>query len=224
MSRPEFVEFRTRITRIVESLPSFRNVPQGDAPWPRQERVEVKLESDGVTAQFVVSALEWETVLALVHDFQEGFGRFDPLFMEPMTANALTLRRSRRIEDGFSLPGIAQGGPHSACQPNSRLIPHTERFLRSAYLIEAGAAVAAAARDERGQNRPIIETAHRFSSVFGTTLRTLIFQGWRCRHAVRPPVPMHGRGYFTATEGCCKANSGRKNSEKQICRRLRRFV
>jgi hypothetical protein len=87
--------------RIVESLLSFRNIPQGNVAWPQQERVEVKLESDGVTVQFVVSSLEWETVLALVHDFQQSFGRFDPLFLEPTIMNGMTLRRSCREAEGF---------------------------------------------------------------------------------------------------------------------------
>ena len=47
-SRPEFVEFRNRIRRLVESLVGLRSAASEGKSWRKQERVEVKLESAAV--------------------------------------------------------------------------------------------------------------------------------------------------------------------------------
>jgi len=54
-SRPEFVEFRNRIQRLVESLVGLRDVASDTKSWREQERVEVKLESAAVIVKFFVA-------------------------------------------------------------------------------------------------------------------------------------------------------------------------
>ena len=58
--RPEFVEFRNRIKRLVDSLVTLRNTPLPPHSFSGQERVEVKLESESVIIEFFVAQLSWD--------------------------------------------------------------------------------------------------------------------------------------------------------------------
>lgn len=79
----DFVGFRERIERLVNTLTGLRHVPesrwhQGD----KTEHVEVTLKADEFKVQFVVGQLSFETVTALVELFHRTFGGLAPLFAE----------------------------------------------------------------------------------------------------------------------------------------------
>jgi len=93
-SRPEFVEFRNRIQRLVESLVGLRDVASDTKSWREQERVEVKLESAAVIVKFFVAEFSWETASELAHHFQSSFGKLDPVFLDAPTGKTIKLARS----------------------------------------------------------------------------------------------------------------------------------
>ena len=92
-SRPEFVEFRNRIQRLVESLVGLRDVASDTKSWREQERVEVKLESAAVIVKFFVAEFSWETASELAHHFQSSFGKLDPVFLDAPTGKTIKLAR-----------------------------------------------------------------------------------------------------------------------------------
>lgn len=99
--QPEFVEFRNRIRRLVNSLVALRNLPPGASWAPDQERVEVQLESEAVIVEFFVAQLPWETASAIMHNFQRSFAKFRPLFLDSLTATLLKLEKSREKEGSY---------------------------------------------------------------------------------------------------------------------------
>ena len=90
--RPEFVEFRKRIERLVGSLVVLWDRPPSGRPWTRdQESVEVKLESEAVIVKFFVTQLPWETGSELAHSFQLSFAKHAPVFLDSPTGSLFRL-------------------------------------------------------------------------------------------------------------------------------------
>ena len=102
-ARPEFVEFRNRIRRLVESLVGLRDVPPAHHSFGGQERVEVKLESDAVIVQFFVSQLPWKAATSLVNAFRATFANLSPLFLNSFGGYSLKISKSREIGPFVSL-------------------------------------------------------------------------------------------------------------------------
>ena len=100
--RPEFVEFRNRLKRLVDSLVALRDLPAANVPWTGDpERVEVKLEAEAVVVEFVVARLPWEKGSELVHDFQSTFANPAPVFLDSRTRADFTLRKSREKDGSY---------------------------------------------------------------------------------------------------------------------------
>ena len=80
--RPDFVSFRDRLTRLVESLVAHRPVQPGDDDRPSsREKVTVALESTGVSVTFELARLAWEETRAVVDAFRRSFGGDEPLLV-----------------------------------------------------------------------------------------------------------------------------------------------
>jgi hypothetical protein len=78
--RPDFVSFRDRLTRLVDSLVGHRPVPPGQEDLPSsREKVTVTLESSGVSVTFELAALTWKDAFAVTDAFRRAFGRDHPL-------------------------------------------------------------------------------------------------------------------------------------------------
>ena len=100
--RPDFVEFRNRIKRLIDSLVALRDLPPADRPWARgQERVEVTLESEAVIVEFFVAQLPWETGSELVYTFQLSFAKLGPVFLDSPARDLFRLGKSREKEGGY---------------------------------------------------------------------------------------------------------------------------
>ena len=99
--RPEFVQFRSRIQRLVESLVGLRNSSAAAQDWREQERVEVKLESAAVIVEFFVAKLSWETANELAHHFQSSFAQFAPVFLDAPAPRIFKLGKSREKEGSY---------------------------------------------------------------------------------------------------------------------------
>lgn len=100
--RTDFVEFRNRVKRLVESLVALRDLPSPDHPWrAEQERVEVTLESQAVIVKFFVAQLTWEIGSTLVHDFQRTFGKFAPVFLDSSNSAGFRLGKAREQSGSF---------------------------------------------------------------------------------------------------------------------------
>ena len=98
--RKDFVGFRERLERLVESLVALRNVPASGRYWGDEpERVEVRLESREVTVEFTVADVPWTTVGHLTHLFQRTFGDLTPLLAQAPTPNTLSFAKPRE-KDG----------------------------------------------------------------------------------------------------------------------------
>jgi len=101
--RPEFVAFRNRLARLVETLVALRDLPTPAHSWEAApERVEVTLESDAVIVEFVVAHLPWDIASHLVHSFHVNFAKSSPIFLETYGDGILTLTRARPKEAGFA--------------------------------------------------------------------------------------------------------------------------
>lgn len=100
--RPQFVEFRDRMKRLVESLVALRELPSPENPWAGgTERVEVTLESEAVIVEFFVAQLRWESGSELTHNFQLSFGKFAPVFLDSPTKTSFKLGKSREKEGSY---------------------------------------------------------------------------------------------------------------------------
>ena len=99
--RVDFVEFRNRLKRLVESLVALRNLPPPERPWPASpERVEMTLEADAIQVEFLVGQLPWNVAMKLVHDFQRTFAKFAPVFLDSYT-DGFALEKSREQDGGY---------------------------------------------------------------------------------------------------------------------------
>lgn len=101
-ARPDFVAFRRRLTRLIESLVALRDVSSSE-PWGElEERVEMRLEGDAVTIELFVAQLSCEVVTELAHHFRRTFMNFAPAFLET-SPGSVTLRQSREKDGSYGL-------------------------------------------------------------------------------------------------------------------------
>ena len=106
--RPEFIEFRNRVKRLVESMVSLRNVPRSEFPWMGSERVDVKLESESVMVDFFVAQLTLETAIDVIQLFHESFSKRAPLFLEGLVSEMFRLIPAHEKEGGYGLSYLKQ--------------------------------------------------------------------------------------------------------------------
>jgi len=102
--RSEFVEFRDRIKRLVESMLALRKISPPDSAWSllgSQERVDVNLESEAVIIEFFATELSWETASKIAHDFERSFARSAPIFLECRGTTNMRLRQSRQKDGSY---------------------------------------------------------------------------------------------------------------------------
>jgi SpoVK/Ycf46/Vps4 family AAA+-type ATPase len=99
--RPGFVEFRNRIQRLVDSLVGLRT-PSAPGPFgDARERVEVSLESEEIAVEFFVADLPWKTTSGLIHQFQDTFAKFAPVFLDASGLETLKVSKSAEKEGSF---------------------------------------------------------------------------------------------------------------------------
>ena len=68
----EFMEFKKRISRLVEDLIKYR--PNLESVWGKKESVEMKLETNEVKLSFSINKLELETATSVLTLFHNSFG------------------------------------------------------------------------------------------------------------------------------------------------------
>jgi hypothetical protein len=99
--RPDFVDFRNRIKRLVDSLVELRDPAPTGHFGDSRERVEVKLESEAVIVEFFVAQMPWETTSGLVNQFQDTFAKFTPLFLDANGVHTFKVSKSIEKEGSF---------------------------------------------------------------------------------------------------------------------------
>lgn len=99
--RPGFVDFRNRIKRLVDSLVALRSPSPDSLFGDSRERVEVKLESEAVTVEFLVAQLPWKTIVGILQQFQDTFAKFAPVFLDASGAQVLKVSKSAEKEGSF---------------------------------------------------------------------------------------------------------------------------
>ena len=98
--RPDFVEFRNRLKRLVDTLLAVRSFP----PTPfggEREKLEVKLESEAVIVKFFVAELAWHVAGELIHRFQQSFAGLAPVFLDSSVSQSVKLTKPVEEKGGF---------------------------------------------------------------------------------------------------------------------------
>lgn len=97
--RLDFIEFRQRITRLVETLAAKRG--SAGAVASDMERVDITLQSDGVAVRFHVADLPWPAACGIVHAFQNCFGRLKPMFAESWSRSSIAFDKASEQEGSY---------------------------------------------------------------------------------------------------------------------------
>ncbi len=102
--RLDFVEFKTRVTRIAEKLLQVRGKPNTGAArmYGLAESVDVRLTSESVTVAFLVDSLSATMLSRVIASFAETFGTgWDSiLVLEPLPTR-LSVRNTIKDDSGF---------------------------------------------------------------------------------------------------------------------------
>jgi hypothetical protein len=97
--RLDFIEFRQRITRLVETLAGKHG--SGGSVADGTERVDVTLQSDGVAVRFHVADMPWPAACGIVHAFQNGFNRLRPMFAESWSRSSISFDKAGEQEGSY---------------------------------------------------------------------------------------------------------------------------
>ena len=98
----DFVSFRARVERLVQSLLRLRHIPDSGTPWRRDaEYVEVKLEADAIKVEFTVALLSWNSARKLGDQFQRTFsGVMTPVLVDFSFLGNMTVHKVREEGNG----------------------------------------------------------------------------------------------------------------------------
>lgn len=98
----DFISFRDRLKRLVDSLVALRHLDEPGSMWPEKpERVEVTLESESVQVEFTVAGLSWTTGSHLVELFQGKFGGSAPLLVESAVEGYLRIAKAQEKDGSY---------------------------------------------------------------------------------------------------------------------------
>ncbi len=101
----DFVAFRERIKRLIESLLELRPHEESDNLFllDDQERVDIKLESQKVKVElFIADTPSWHKIAEMVHLFKTFFSSgLSPLFLRSYSDSSITIEKCKVAEEGF---------------------------------------------------------------------------------------------------------------------------